>query len=69
MENLDLLLTAELLNYVFKPKTPVTTEYLEWQYHENPAGSACVGYLLEANKQINSGYHQEWKKYVIGWSK
>ena len=54
MENLDLLLTAELLNYVFKPKTPVTTEYLEWQYHENPAGSACVGYLLEANKQISN---------------
>ncbi len=23
---------------------------------------------FEANKQINSGFHQEWKKYVIGWS-
>jgi len=54
MENLDLLLTAQLLNDVFKPKTPVTTEYLEWQYRKNPAGSACVGYLLEANEQISN---------------
>ena len=23
---------------------------------------------FEATKQINSGYHQEWKKYVIGWN-
>ena len=54
MENLDLLLTAQLLNDVFKPKTPVTTEYLEWQYHKNPAGSACIGYLLKANEQISN---------------
>ena len=54
MGNLDLLLTAQLLNDVFKPKTPVTTEYLEWQYHKNPAGSACIGYLLEANEQISN---------------
>ena len=25
-------------------------------------------FCLEATKQINSGNHQEWKKYVIGWS-
>ena len=54
MENLDLLLTAQLLNGVFKSKTPVTVEYLEWQYHKNPSGSACIGYLLEANKQISN---------------
>jgi len=54
MENLDLLLTAQLLNDVFQPKTPVTTEYLEWQYHKNPAGSACIGYLLKANEQISN---------------
>ncbi len=54
MDNLDLLLTAQLLNDVFEPKTPVTTEYLEWQYHKNPAGSACIGYLLEASKQISN---------------
>ncbi|MBD26334.1 MAG: hypothetical protein CL452_01090 [Acidimicrobiaceae bacterium] len=54
MENLDLFSTAELLNNVFKPKTPITTEQLEWQYHKNPAGSACIGYLLEANRQISN---------------
>ena len=52
MENLDLLLTAQLLNGVFKPKTHVTVEYLEWQYLKNPSGSACIGYLFEANKQL-----------------
>jgi len=54
MENLDLLLTADLLNDVFKPKTSISVEYLDWQYHENPAGSACIGYLLEANEQISN---------------
>ena len=43
MENLDLFSTAELLNNVFKPKTPITTEQLEWQYNKNPAGPACIG--------------------------
>ena len=23
---------------------------------------------FEANKQINSGKHKEWGKYVIGWA-
>ncbi len=54
MENLDLLLTANLLNDVFKPKTSISVEYLDWQYHENPAGSACIGYLLETNEQISN---------------
>jgi hypothetical protein len=54
MENLDLLLTADLLNDVFDPKTSVTLEYLEWQYRKNPAGSACVGYLHEQGKQISN---------------
>ena len=54
MENLDLRITADLLNDVFKPKTSISVEYLDWQYHENPAGSACIGYLLEANEQISN---------------
>ncbi len=54
MENLDLQLTAALLNDVFKPKNSVTTEYLEWQYHKNPAGSACIGYILEESNQISN---------------
>jgi hypothetical protein len=54
MENLDLLLTANLLNDVFKPKTSISVEHLNWQYRQNPAGSACVGYLLEANEQISN---------------
>ena len=54
MENLNLLLTAHLLNDVFQPKTSITFEYLEWQYRKNPAGSACVGYLHEEDKQISN---------------
>ena len=54
MENLNLQLTAALLNDVFRPKNSVTTEYLEWHYHKNPAGSACIGYILEESKQITN---------------
>ena len=54
MENLDLRATANLLNKTFKPKTLVSVEYLEWQYHENPFGPACVGYLLEKNEQLSN---------------
>ena len=54
MENLDLRSTANLLNKTFKPKTLVSVEYLEWQYHENPFGPACVGYLLEKNEQLSN---------------
>ena len=43
MENLDLLLTANLLNNVFKRKASISVEYLGWQYQKNPAGSACIG--------------------------
>ena len=62
MEKLDLLLTAQLLNGVFKPKTPVTVECLEWQYHKNPSGSACIGYLLEANEQISRSADKQISK-------
>ena len=54
MENLDLRATANLLNKTFKPKTLVSVEYLEWQYHKNPFGPACVGYLLEKNEQLSN---------------
>ena len=54
MENLDLLLTADLLNNVFKRKASISVEYLGWQYQKNPAGSACIGYLLEENEQISN---------------
>ena len=31
-------------------------------------GYDIVDKSFEARKQINSGFHQEWKKYVIGWN-
>jgi len=36
--------------------------------HKNPH-RPLNNLSFEASKQINSGCHQEWKKYVIGWSK
>tara|TARA_Y100000590_G_scaffold438737_1_gene561886 strand:- start:71 stop:985 length:915 start_codon:yes stop_codon:yes gene_type:complete len=54
MSDLDLLLTSNLLNEVFKPRDSITTEYLNWHYQENPAGSACVGYINEQGKQISN---------------
>ncbi len=36
--------------------------------HKNPH-RPLNNLSFEASKQINSGYHQEWKKYVIGWNK
>ena len=42
------------MNEVFKPRDSITTEYLNWQYQENPAGSACVGYINEQGKQISN---------------
>ena len=54
MTNLDLRLTSDLLNEVFKPKKLITAEFLEWQYLKNPSGLACVGHMTDQGKQISN---------------